>query len=255
MNFIVLGSGTSIPHPARSSSGYWLETAGGTLLLDCSCSVIHRMAREHLDWPNLDAIWISHFHLDHVGGIPSLLSGLKHAADTRDRVKPLKIFGPAGLRRIMEGFENVNQYKFLKLHFPVELIEIEEHERFEILPDLEAVALSTPHTAESQAIRVFDKSGKSIVYSSDTGFTKSVGEFARNADLFVCECSFFENKPTQNHLVLAEAMFLARYGSPKRIMLTHLYPAWDGFDIIKEAEKFSPMCEVIEAKDGLRLEF
>jgi hypothetical protein len=40
MKFIVLGSGTSVPHPKRSSSAYWLETEKGSVLLDCSASAM-----------------------------------------------------------------------------------------------------------------------------------------------------------------------------------------------------------------------
>lgn len=79
MKLVVLGSGSSVPHPDRASSVFWLETAAGSLLLDCSCDAAHRMAEENLDWANLDAIWISHLHLDHCGGLAALLFGLKHA--------------------------------------------------------------------------------------------------------------------------------------------------------------------------------
>src|SRR5258705_1480713 len=111
MRLTVLGSGTSIPHPTRGSSGYWLETDGGSLMLDCSASSIRRMAEYGLDWPNLDAIWISHFHLDHVGGLAPFLAGTKHAAAMKRREKTLRIFGPAGLKRLIEAFESVNEYK------------------------------------------------------------------------------------------------------------------------------------------------
>ena len=85
MILTVLGSGTSVPHPRRSSSAYWLETSSGTVLLDCSPSAIQRMAELGLDWAGLDAIWISHFHLDHFGGLAPYLFGIKHAAETRGR--------------------------------------------------------------------------------------------------------------------------------------------------------------------------
>ncbi|MGI8670465.1 MAG: MBL fold metallo-hydrolase, partial [Aridibacter sp.] len=79
MKFIVIGAGTSVPHPKRSSSGYWVETEKGRLMLDFSASAIHRIAQENLDWTNLDAIWISHFHLDHMGGLAPFLFGTKYA--------------------------------------------------------------------------------------------------------------------------------------------------------------------------------
>jgi len=254
MKFTILGSGTSVPHPQRSSSGFWLETASGSLLLDCSASVVHRMAQESLDWANLDAIWISHFHLDHVGGLPAFLFGTKYAPATQKREKPLKIFGAKGLQNLIEKFDAANEYNLLKQPFPLDIIEVEPLEKFEILDKIETVALDTPHTPESLAIHLRDETDATIVYSADTGFTKTLGTLARSADLFVLECSFFKNKPVETHLELAEAMYLIRYAKPKRVILVHLYPEWDAVDFEKEVKKFSPPCEVIEARDGLQLE-
>ena len=133
MKFIILGSGTSVPHPTRSSSAYWLETENGKLLLDCSASAIHRMAQENLDWANLDAIWISHFHLDHCGGLAPFLFGTKYAPETQKRKKTLKIFGAKGLQKLIENFDKANDYGLLEQPFPVEIIEIEPLEKFQIL--------------------------------------------------------------------------------------------------------------------------
>ncbi len=255
MKLIVLGSGTAVPHPRRTSSGYWLETStGGTILLDCSASAVHRIAQENLDWANLDAIWISHFHLDHCAGLAPFLFGTKNADETKNRKKPLRIFGAKGLKNLFDDFDKAGGYNLLKQPFPVEIVEVEPLEKFEILPAVDAVALETPHTPESLAVHIRDTDGKTIAYTSDTGFTKAVASFAGNVDLLLMECSFFKNKPVETHLELAEAMYLARLARPKKIVLTHLYAEWDATDFQIEIEKFSPFCEVLQAVDGLRLE-
>jgi ribonuclease BN (tRNA processing enzyme) len=254
MKFIVLGSGSAVPHPQRSSSGYWLETESGTILLDCSASAIHRMAQEKLDWMNLDTIWISHFHLDHIGGLAPFLFGTRNAPQMQERRKPLKIFGSEGLEKLLKAFDEVNNYKLFKQPFPLEIIEIEPFEKFEILSGTEADALKTPHTDESLSIRI-KNNDKTLVYTADTGFDKTLRTFAKHADLLVVECSYFKNKTTEKHLKLAEAMYIIRHAKPKRAVLTHFYAEWDAVDFKTEIEKFSPACEILQARDGLRLDF
>lgn len=252
MRLTVLGSGSAIPHPNRSSSAFWVDTSGGSILLDCSVTAPMRMAQERLDWPNLDTIWISHFHIDHCGGIAPFLAGTKHAPETQGRQKPLRIFGPVGLSGLVERMTAVNNYRLIEQPFPVEIIEVEPLEKFEILKGVEAVALETPHTDESLALHLRDGE-TTIVFSADTGFSQPLAAFANQADLFILECTFIRNKPIEGHLELAEAIHLIRKAKPKRALLTHFYPEWDNVNFAEEVSKFEPMCEVIEAIEGLRL--
>lgn len=253
MRLTVLGSGTSVPHPRRSSSAHWLEAAGGTLLLDISAPAVHRMPQEGCDWAGLDAVWVSHFHLDHVGGLAPLLFGTKYAPQTRKREKPLRVYGPRGLERLIRGFDEANDYGLFEQPFPLEFREVAPGEEFAIVAGLRAVTYSTPHTGESLAVRLTDAAGASLVYTSDTGYADSLAEFARGAGLFLMECSFFRAKPVETHLELADAMRLARLAAPGRVLLAHLYPEWDGIDIAAEARQLWGG-ETIEARDGLRLD-
>lgn len=253
MKLTILGSGTSVPHPDRASPSHWLETTKGSLLLDISADAAHRMAQERLDWPNLDAIWISHFHLDHMGGLVPFLFGSKWAPQTQSRTKPLRIFGPNGLRRIFEAMNASNNYKLLEQAFAIDIVEVGPGIDFEILPGVTANTFSTPHTDESLALRLKDEDSKRFGYTSDTGFSEDLIPFAKDVDLLLMECSFRRNKPVQKHLELVDAMRLARECAPKKLVLTHLYPEWDEVDLVAEARSLWPG-ETIEAKDGLQLQ-
>jgi ribonuclease BN (tRNA processing enzyme) len=252
MKLIILGSGTSVPHAERASAAHWLETSGGAVLLDVSADAAHRMAQEKLDWPNLDAIWVSHFHLDHLGGLPAFLFGSKWAPQMQNRTRPLRIFGGAGLERIIQTISDSNNYALLEQPFPVEIVEVQPGASFDIFPGVSAETLSTPHTEESLALRLKDAS-KLFVYTSDTGFSEDLGSFATGADLLLMECSFRRNKPVQKHLELADAMKIAEKCGPAKVVLTHLYPEWDGVDLGAEARALWSG-ETIAAFDGLRLE-
>ena len=256
MQLIVLGSGTSVFHPQRAAAAFWLQTEQGALLLDCGADAPHRMAEEELDWPSLDAIWISHMHLDHCGGLAPLLFGMKHAPQTQSRKKPLHIFGCAGIKKLLAAVDAAHDYRLFELPFPLDLTEVcvqDSSSRFEILSGLTAAIASTPHRSESLALRLADGHGTTIVYTSDTGFSEDVARFAHAADLLVLECSFFRNKPIQTHLDLLDAMRMAALAEPRKIVLTHLYPEWDGVDLESEARKLWPG-ETIAARDGLRIE-
>lgn len=256
MQLVVLGSGTSVFHPQRAAAGFWLETGQGSILLDCGADAPHRMAQEQLDWPSLDAMWISHLHLDHCGGLAPLLFGVKHAPQTQSRQKPLQIFACGGTEKLLRAIDESHNYKLFETPFPIEITELSADGRtapFEILPSISARVLATPHRPESLALHLTDENGTAVVYTSDTGFAEEIAEFSRGADLLILECSFPRNKPVPTHLDLSDAMQIARIAEPRQLLLTHLYPEWDGLNLKDEAKKLWPG-ETLAAFDGLRLE-
>jgi len=249
MKLVVLGSGTSVPHPRRAASAFWLETASGTILLDAGADAAHRLAAENLTWAELDAIWISHFHLDHIGGLAPFLFGTKYAPQTQTRRKPLTITGPRGLGHVIESFDAAYDYGLLTQPFPVEVREVAAEEEFEILPRVTATTLSTPHTDESLALRL--AGAHTFVYTADTGRHEPLTSFARDADFLITEASFRHTSPVPTHLTLAEALDVATQANARCTMLTHFYPEWDTLDVEGEARTLSNIV-VLEARDGRR---
>jgi ribonuclease BN (tRNA processing enzyme) len=253
MRLIVLGSGTSVPHAERASSAHWVETAGGSLLLDPGPSFMLRAAQEGLPWQDLDAIWVSHFHLDHVGGLAPFLFGAKYAPQTQGRAKPLAIYGPQGTTNLLKAFDEAANYRLTAQPFPVTIREVVPAEQFELWPGVFAATCKTPHTEESLALRVTDEHRAALVYTSDTAFSEELGRFAFRAEVLLMECSFRVKPRGSRHLDLADAMRLAHLAEPRRAVLSHLYPEWDGADIAAEAAELWKG-RVTPAFDGLCVE-
>lgn len=160
----------------------------------------------------------------------------------------MRIFGPPGLRKLLDTFDSAYDYGLLKQPFPCEAVEIEPGKELEILNGVKAKTFSTPHTDESCAIRIDDASG-SIAFSADTGYSTNLGVFARGVDLLLIECSFRNEKPVTIHLNLSDIEQIARFAKPKKIVLTHLYPEWDGHEAPAEIGGI----ETVLAFDGMVL--
>ena len=222
------------------------------MLLDAGADAPHRLAEERLDWIKLDAVWISHYHWDHFAGLPALIFGLKSATKVHERTKRLTLFGGKGFRDLLHSINSVNSFKLLDQTFPVDVVEVTSETPFELAPGVLARVMPTPHTEESLALRLTDVDNRSLVYTSDTGFSEALIPFCSGVDVLLIECSFRKAKPVDKHLELAEVARVAVACKPRKLVLTHLYADWDQYDVAAEARVLWPG-EIIEATDGLQL--
>jgi len=91
----VVGCSPAWPNPGRAHSGYLLTHNGSRLLVDCGPGVLSRL-REAEDWPSIDAIAITHMHIDHYGDLAAWLWGQLHVPPTGTRAP--KLWLPPGGR-------------------------------------------------------------------------------------------------------------------------------------------------------------
>src|ERR1700748_2726958 len=95
-----LGTGGSVPSVRRSAASVLVARGGERLLFDCGEGTQRQMQRS-LGLVQVDEIYLTHFHADHVLGIPGLLK----TYDLTDRETPLAIYGPPGLEQLFANFK------------------------------------------------------------------------------------------------------------------------------------------------------
>lgn len=123
-----LGTGGSVPSARRSTASVLVSRGGERLLFDCGEGTQRQMQRS-LGLVQADEIYLTHFHADHVLGLPGLLK----TYDLTDRRVPLKIYGPPGLTELFQVFSPLVG----RLKFTLDLIELSKtdpipHDGYEI---------------------------------------------------------------------------------------------------------------------------
>jgi len=249
--FTILGSGTAVPLADRGPAGYLLEAGEERVLFDAGSGTLQRLKRAGVDPDAIDRIFFTHFHLDHLMDLPTLLFALRNPA--LDRRRELPVYGPPGLKRIAAGLEDLfGEWVKPRRTRPV-WHEIEPGWSA-TFPFGELRTAETRHVPGSLAFRVDLGCGATFVYTGDTGYSESLAAFARGADVLVSECSFPELGPDDLHLSPALAGGMADAAGVGCLVLTHFYPEVLQTDI-ESAVRSRYSGKVVLAKDLERIVF
>jgi ribonuclease BN (tRNA processing enzyme) len=220
LDITFLGTGDAFSAGGRHQAAYLVRSPGTSLLLDCAPTTLSSIKRKGLPSESIDRIFLSHFHGDHFGGLPFFFLEYIYVEPRR---KPLQIIGPPGVEEaVMLLFRALYPDSAAEqLPYPVQFIEAHAGKQLsfdgmQIKPFL-VPHLNRPFSLGCEMLL----EGRKVVYSGDTGWTEDLLRHTEDADLFICECSFFETR-METHLDyprLAENH--PRFGS-KKIVLTHL---------------------------------
>lgn len=227
-----LGTGGSVPSARRSTASVLVARGGERLLFDCGEGTQRQMQRS-LGLVQADEIYLTHFHADHILGLPGLLK----TYDLTDRQVPLKVYGPPGLTELFQIFSPL----IGRLGYTLDLIELKPgdavaHDGYEVQPfeaahsarangyalveferpgrfdpDAAAVAgvpegpayaaLQRGETVEGEAGPVApdqvmgpSRPGRTIVITGDTAPSPATVSAAADADLLIHDASFAEEE-------------------------------------------------------------
>jgi ribonuclease BN (tRNA processing enzyme) len=218
LKLTVVGCSPAWPNPGGAQSGYLLE-GPGRLLLDCGPGVLAKL-REREPWPELDAIAVTHWHLDHWGDLVPWVWGSTLGPGT-DVDQPQLWVPPEGREMLSAIGGRLGQPSMFEDAF--DLHEYADGEPFEA-----AGFEVTPHKVLHYDLLAFgfraSANGTIVGYSGDSGPNDRLAELARNADLFVCEATLLRTNPeggTRGHLSADEANEAFKASGAKRLLLTH----------------------------------
>jgi ribonuclease BN (tRNA processing enzyme) len=229
----IVGSSPAWPNPGSAQSGYLVE-GPGRLLLDCGPGVLPAL-RIPGGWPDLDAIAITHFHLDHWGDlVPWVWGVLHHRGRGIDPGHPDLWVPPGGRARLEHFGEDLGFPDMFERVFTVK--EYEPGQPF-IAAGHEVTAVRLPHyRIASYGFRVTDGNAV-LAYSGDSAPDNRLVELARDADLFICEATLITGEsdgvPPRGHLALDEARAAYEASGANQLLITHRpveLPA-EGYDL------------------------
>lgn len=275
LSLFFAGTAGSMPTAARGLPAILVRAGGDQLLFDCGEGTQQQLLRS-IGLPELDAVFVTHFHLDHWLG----LIGMIKTFDLRGRSTPLVVHGPPGLRRLfadlapiigrtsyplrleeLEPHAEVRFGTYAVTAFPVEhriraygyaLIEDERPGRFDAQAALGLGIRPGPDFGRLQAGETVGdvrpdqvlgdaRRGRRVVISGDTAPCQAVEVYAHRADLLVHEATFMEDERARarqtSHSTARQAAELAEEAEVRLLALTHLSTRYFPRDVRHEARQ------------------
>lgn len=230
LDICLLGTGGMMPLPYRCLTSMMARCGGSSLLIDCGEGTQVALRKKGWSPKPIDVICFTHYHADHISGLPGLLLTMGNA----ERTEPLLLVGPKGLERVVNALRIIAP----ELPFPIAFLELsgnrEQHQLGPFLVDAFRVnhnvlcygyAVSVPRKGrfdperakaqdiplkywnplqKGQTIRDGDRiftpdmvlggarKGLKVTYCTDTRPVPVIAEYAEGADLMICEGMYGE---------------------------------------------------------------
>ena len=238
----LLGTASPAPRTNRFGPSTLVEAGDQKLLFDAGRGVPIRMWQIKVPMGKLDALFITHFHSDHVSGIPDLwLTGWLGPEFGR-RVAPFRVIGPVGTRPLMENIEKAFaadvkiRLEDEKLPSAGIAIAPEEFDHDGVVYERNGVKVTAFEVDHGDAIKPaygyrIDYQGRSVVISGDTRYNANVIKYGTGSDLLIHEVgsarkelmvNLFAQRIIAHHTTPSEAGQVFAKAKPKLAVYTHI---------------------------------
>jgi ribonuclease Z len=293
LSLFFAGTAGSVPTARRGLPALLLRAGGDRILFDCGEGTQQQLLRS-VGLPELDAVFLTHYHLDHWLGIIGILKTF----DLRGRERPLTVYGPPGLKALLDAMRPA----WGRVTYPLSLEELDPHEevafdgyvvapfpvehrvraygyafaeddrpgRFDAETATRLGVTPGPDFGRLQAGETVNgvtpdqvlgepRRGRRIVYTGDTAPCQATEVFAHEADLLVHEATFLDDELARaretGHSTARQAAEVASAAGVKLLALTHLSTRYFPRDIRDEARAVFPDTLVPRDFDTIEVPF
>ncbi len=247
----ILGSGTATPMRERGFSGYLLRVGPRTYLVDSGSGTIDRLLRVHVPPVQLDELFYTHTHLDHVADLFPILFSMTNAWEEAQRTRAVTVTGPPGFEAFFRNLSSIFPSAVDPERFPVHVRELggaASHVELDDGTRVEAVPMV--HPVPTVGYRFTTPDGRIVCFTGDTDACPALETLLRDADLAVAECSTPDALKLPGHLSPTPLGEACRAAGVKRLVVTHLYPPANEGNLLPELQRVFDG-QVALAKDGL----
>lgn len=247
---IILGSSNAIPTEKHENTHMAVVGSQNTLLIDCVSNPILRIPQAGIDFDSLTDLVLTHFHPDHVSGVPLLLMNMWLLG----RRRPLNIYGLHHTLDRIEDLMGFYDWSSWPNFFPIAFYRLPQVEMTPVLANSEFRVFASPvrHLIPTIGLKVeFTNTGKSAAYSCDTEPCPQVKRLASGVDVLIHEAS----GASPGHSSASQAAAIAREAKAGALYLIH-YPTRDADPaLLVEEAKAAFSGSVALAQDFMELEF
>lgn len=247
MKLTVVGCSDAFGSGSRLQTSYHVSTSHGDFLIDCGVTALLGLGHIGINPNSIPAIFITHLHGDHFGG---LVWWLIHANHVSGRTQPLTIFGPVGIEARFKLAAEALYPGSTSTPRRFDMV-FREYEGSTIPLEWSGVRItpfevSHPSGATPYALR-FDCKDGSVAFSGDTEWVDNLIPCATGTALYISECFAFEREARYHMNWRTIERNLDRLGA-KRVMLTHFGPEMlDNLAAIRDPR-------VLLAQDGMTVD-
>jgi ribonuclease Z len=232
VKLVVLGSSNAISSNNSENTHMAFLGQHRNVLVDCASNPLHRLGKYGVNFDNLSDLVLTHFHPDHVSGVPLLLMDMW----LRGRRKPIDIYGLHHTLDRIEGLMGMYSWENWPDFFPVAFHRLPLTEMIPVLESEEFLIYASPvrHMIPTIGLRMEIKENQKVIaYSCDTEPCSEVIRLASGADILIHEAS----GESVGHSSAEQAGEIARRAEVGELYLIH-YPTGEfaNGDLIAESK-------------------